>query len=389
MRILYLASEKLQIAAVPFTLEGMGHQVGIYPCPMEQMECNEALQEEFERFLGHNALDLVFSNTFYRWAVECTHRYGIPYAVYGMDSPHYGLWQPSARYENVYLFQFDSRECEMLQKYGYRNVRYLPLAARNKDSLVVTDEEIGRYGADISFVGSLYTANAFDERSGDFPETVREALLGMMEENAFRWDGADRVSPRLALETEPYWEQLYELFRRMNDGILLDIPRTYLLKSFLADRKLTNLERNMVLQLLSERYDLKLYTRAEEKVAPGIRRFGEVDCGTDAMKVFYASKINLNLTLRSIETGVPLRVFDIMSVGGFVLTDYREDAAELFEEDQEIVMYRSPEELLDKVDYYLAHEQERLRIGVNGYRRVKREYSFERQLSKILEIVFS
>jgi spore maturation protein CgeB len=173
----------------------------------------------------------------------------------------------------------------------------------------------------------------------------------------------------------------------MDNGRKLDAPKTYLLKHWLIDRKFTNIERNMILELLAERYDFRLYTREEEKVSPKIRRYGEVDAGTDALRVFYSSKINLNLTLRSIETGLPLRIFDIMSVGGFVMTDYREDAAGLFEEDREIVMFRSPEELLDKADYYLSHERERQQIGYNGYRKVKENYSYRAQLNKILKIL--
>lgn len=388
MRILYLASEKLQIAAVPFTLNEMGHQVGIYPCPMEQVERDAGRQEEFERFIRSNALDLLISNTFYACAAEASHQYGIKYAVYGMDSPHYGLWQAKqARYDNVYLFQFDQRECTVLRQNGYRNIWYMPLAARNKDSLIVTDDDVRKYRADISFVGSVYTANVFDELSASFPNTITDTVMELIEESAFRWDGADRITKQLEQETDPYWDKLYEMFRRMDTGVRLEIPKEYLLKSWMIDRKLTNIERNMVLELLAERYDLKLYTRETEKVAPVIKRFGEVDSGTDAMKVFYSSKINLNLTLRSIESGLPLRIFDIMSVGGFVLTDYREDAAELFEEDKEIVMYRSPEEMLDKIDYYLSHEEDRIRIGVNAWQKVKGEYSYGAQLAKILKIV--
>ena len=286
---------------------------------------------------------------------------------------------------NVFLFHFDSRECEVLRANGYQNVTYLPLAARNKDSLVITDDDIRRYEADISFVGSVYTSNAFDELSSTFPQHITDRIADILEESAFLWDGVDRVTAKLQEETDSYWDKLYEMFRRMDNGVELDIPKTYLLKHFLIDRKLTNIERNMILELLAENYDLKLYTREGERVSTKIKRYGEVDSGTDAMKVFYSSKINLNLTLRSIETGLPLRIFDIMSVGGFVLTDYREDAAELFEEDKEIVMYRSPEEMLDKIDYYLVHEKERIEIGVNAYRRVKKEYSYEAQLQKILK----
>lgn len=386
MRILYLAGETLQIAAVPFTLDKMGHQVGIYPYPVEHIDRDAKLQEEFEEFIRSNVLDLVISNTFCAWAAECTHRFEIKYAVYGMDSPQYRIWQvKQAQYDNVFLFHFDSRECEVLRANGYQNVTYLPLAARNKDSLVITDDEIRKYEADISFVGSVYTSNAFDELSSTFPQHITDRIADILEESTFLWDGVDRVTDKLQEETDSYWDKLYEMFRRMDNGVELDIPKTYLLKNFLIDRKLTNIERNMILELLAENYDLKLYTREGERVSTKIKRYGEVDSGTDAMKVFYSSKINLNLTLRSIETGLPLRIFDIMSVGGFVLTDYREDAAELFEEDKEIVMYRSPEEMLDKIDYYLAHEKERIEIGVNAYRRVKKEYSYEAQLQKILK----
>lgn len=387
MRILYLAGEKLYIMAVPLTLHEMGHQAGIYPCPMERVERDAERLEDFERFLRSNPPDLLLSHTFYACAAKISHQQGIKYAVYGMDSPHYGLWQTCAGYDNVWLFSFDRRECAMLSQNGLRNVRYMPLAAMNQDSLIVTDDDVRKYQADISFVGSLYTVNVFDQLSASFPDTITDAVMKLIEESAFRWDGVDRITKQLERETDPYWDKLYEMFRRTDMGVRLDIPKEYLLKSWMIDRKLTNIERNMTLALLAERYDLKLYTRDTEKAAPVIRRFGEVDPETDALKVFYSSRINLNLTLRSIESGLPLRIFDIMSVGGFVLTDYREDAAELFEEDKEIVMYRSPEEMLDKTDYYLAHEDQRIRIGVNGYRKVKSEYSYKAQLAKILKIV--
>jgi spore maturation protein CgeB len=387
MRILYLASNKLQIAAVPFTLEEMGYEVGIYPRYLEDVETDEQMLEEFDRFVRDNGIDLVMSNTFYACAAEVTHRYGIKYAVYGMDSPHFMLWQKEARYDNVYLFQFDSHECEELKQNGYTNVWYMPLAARNKDDLVVTDADIAKYGCDVSFVGSLYTINVFDEIKETMPEGIVNQIIGWIGDSAFRWDGTDAISPLLEQETDPYWDQLYEMLRTFNGGKKLETSEPYLLRHWLIDRKFTNIERNMIMELLAERYDFRLYTREEEKVPPKIRRFGEVDSGTDSMRVFYSSKINLNLTLRSIEAGIPLRIFDIMSVGGFVLTDYREDAAGLFEEDKEIVMFRSPEEMLDKIDYYLTHEKERLRIGYNGYRKVKAECSYKAQLNKILKIL--
>lgn len=98
--------------------------------------------------------------------------------------------------------------------------------------------------------------------------------------------------------------------------------------------------------------------------------------------------INLHITMRSIASGISQRVFDIMSVGGFVLTIWSEEIPELFEEGKEIVTFRTPEEMLEKIDYYLAHERERLLIGYNGYKKVKECYSYERQLEKIMAILY-
>ena len=38
--------------------------------------------------------------------------------------------------------------------------------------------------------------------------------------------------------------------------------------------------------------------------------------------MFANSKVNLNITLRNIKTGIPLRALDIMGAGGFLLTNY-------------------------------------------------------------------
>ena len=142
------------------------------------------------------------------------------------------------------------------------------------------------------------------------------------------------------------------------------------------------------MELLAERYDIHLYTRNTERVPAGVRRFPEIDGSDGALKVFRVSRINLNITLRSIGSGVPLRVFDVMGMGGFMLSNWQEEIPDLFEEGKEIVTYRTPEELVDKADYYLQHEDERARIAVNGYRKVKARHTYEHRLEKIISILY-
>lgn len=387
MRVLYLLSKILQVTAIPYALKAMGHEVGVYPHMLEDIDESDTVKEEFDSFVRRNSLDLVISTSFCTHAAECTHRYGVKYAVYGMDSPQFELWKPQAKYDNVYLFQFDSRECQVLRENGYHNVWYMPLAIRDTGKVTVTGRDRDQYGAEVSFVGSVYTHNPFDELRGWITKEMEETAIGMMESAAFLWDGTDRITETFSKTDDPGWMRLAAELRRAYIGIEEDIPDVYLLKHFVLDRKLTNLERSMILELLAENYDFRLYTRDGEIVSPRIRRFGEVDSDSEALKVFGASRINLNLTLRSIEAGLPLRIFDIMSMAGFVLTDYREDAAELFQEGRELVMYRTPEEMLEKIDYYLRHETERMQIGINARARVEADFTYEKQLGRIMKIL--
>lgn len=101
--------------------------------------------------------------------------------------------------------------------------------------------------------------------------------------------------------------------------------------------------------------------------------------------MFSGSKINLNLSLRSIHSGIALRVLDIMACGGFVLSNWQPEIAEYFEEGKEIVTFGCVEECMDKIRYYLEHEEERRQIAAAGYRKVKRDFSYGTGLARLLK----
>lgn len=64
-----------------------------------------------------------------------------------------------------------------------------------------------------------------------------------------------------------------------------------------------------------------------------------------------------------------MRLFEIPSCGAFSLVTRTEEVQELFTEDETVVCFDGPEELVDKVRYYKAHEDERRQIA-----RKAREY---------------
>ena len=101
--------------------------------------------------------------------------------------------------------------------------------------------------------------------------------------------------------------------------------------------------------------------------------------------VFAISKINLNITLKSIQSGIPLRAMDIMGAGGFLLTNFQADFLDYFTPEEDFVYYNDTEDLLNKIEYYLSHDKERKEIAENGHRKVKENHSFEICFRKMLQ----
>jgi spore maturation protein CgeB len=57
----------------------------------------------------------------------------------------------------------------------------------------------------------------------------------------------------------------------------------------------------------------------------------------------------------------------------FMLSQYTDDLASLFREGDEAEFFRSKEELLDKIKYYLKHDHIRRAVADAGYRRLLRD----------------
>lgn len=388
MKVLFVGSEKQKMTRIFRGLKRLKCTVAAYPEPIEEIGKSEKSAHELLDYLKKTGPDLVISNLFEGVLATVTHILQIKYAVYGMDSPMFDIyrWEEEARFENIFLFLFDKREYMRLKAGGYTNVYYMPLAADvpTIDKIKLTKEEAEKYKCDISFVGSMYSRNTYDQYVETFPPQLKEVLAFILEQGALRWDGNDRVIPLLTPELVDLLRAVVPTIESHPEKFMSDAE--FIKYTFLG-RKLTNIERTLLLELLADHFDLRLYTWDAEVVSDNIQRFPQVDFD-ESMKIFRSGKINLNITLRSIESGVPLRIFDIMGAGGFVLSNWQPEIPELFEEGREIVTFKTPEELLEKAEYYLNHEEERLEIALNGYRKVREYYTFEHQLQKIIAILY-
>jgi len=108
--------------------------------------------------------------------------------------------------------------------------------------------------------------------------------------------------------------------------------------------------------------------------------------GADYTKAICATKINLNFLRKVNRDEVTSRSVEIPASGGFMLSERTKRHLEFFVEGKEAEFFDSNEEMLKKVNYYLTHEDERVRIATAGKERcLVSGYSMRVQLEQILE----
>ena len=389
MRILYVYG-MAHTKDIPITLRKLGYKVEEYPKVQDNSILNDEETEELVAYIRrHRITHLMSIHLIYNLAVAA-YRAEIKYVSVIWDAPYIKIYTPFGKLDNCWFSVFDRLDNERFREAGIPHTLYQPLAV-NKADVIMWNRKAkkvleGKYINDICFVGNLYEDNLFDERVKNMPQVIVDYFNSIFEEAAFRWDGINRIYGKTSKEMLKYMEMVSPDFRIDNR---LDIEDTYLFEVIYLVRKIANIERIAVLNTLSEAYHVVLHTTSEV----GEDKLGNVEVrlpvrpGEDATVVYAGSKINLNISLKGIEGGTIQRIIDIMGAGGFVLTNYCVETAELFEEDKEIVMYRTPEELFEKVEYYLQHDEEREQIAKAGCDKVIECYTYEKKLKKLLDWV--
>ncbi|NJD62506.1 MAG: glycosyltransferase family 1 protein, partial [Deltaproteobacteria bacterium] len=109
----------------------------------------------------------------------------------------------------------------------------------------------------------------------------------------------------------------------------------------------------------------------------------------DVVPLYQRSRIGFNAHNRGDYTVGSYRLFDLPGNGVMQISDGGKHLREFFEVGEEIVGYESADDLVDKLRYYLAHDEERKRIALNGYRRVTREYRFKAILRRAGELILA
>lgn len=373
----------------------LGHTVDNIEQELGSYDVSPEFERVIEEKIRGTHYDMVFTVNYFPLISNVCERTGVKYVSWTCDNPLISMYHESVFHDCNYIFTFDKTNYLEFRGMGVKHIWYLPLAVDTErmDALLGAPEEAGRwkaaqdpemrkYRGDVAFVGSLYERNSYDKIKNRLPEYLRGYFDAVMEAQ-LNISGANIVEPML---TTNILEQLQEYFQlEKSEGSFSDLGLIF--QTTVLGFKIAEIERRRALIELSKHYKVNVYSNSDVSDLLQIQYCGSVDYWSEMPKVFRMSKINLNFTIPNIKSGIPLRIWDVLGCGGFLLTNYQAEIPYYFKEGEDLVCFDGLEDLCEKVGYYLEHEEERKRIAWNGYHKVREKHSYIERIRTILDTV--
>ena len=344
------------------------------------------VDDQFENWFANNVTssqyDGIFSVNYWPLLSKVAQKNNIKYIAWCYDNPLnvYSIEKTLGNPVN-YVFLFDRIQYEKYKGQGFDTVYHMPLGVNvtRYKNLRVPNELHKKYAAEVSFVGNLYAS-----RIGDILAPMEEYTKGYLD---------------ALMEAQSQIYGYYMLDEMLTDELLEDINGQYKKKqpdttfclskealNWAMASEITRRERLLLLNLCGKRFDTKLYSYQDTDLIKEVKKCGAVDYVTESPFVFHCSKINLNPSLRIIQSGIPLRAFDIMGAGGFLLSNYQPELLEFYEDERELVIYQSLEDAVEKIDFYLKQEDLRAEIAKKGREKTLMEHSLQSKMKEIFAI---
>ena len=367
---------------IKFSFEKLGYEVEEVYQDLLNYDVDEEFAEKLRGIIKGDSFEFVFNVNYFPLISNVCQECGILYVCWSCDNPLISMYHKSVFNDVNRIFLFDLTNVEEFKGMGVKHVYHLPLAV-NCERLYYLfanskDEEI--YRNDISFVGSLYEKNSYDKMEYTLPDYLRGYFEALMEaqRDLQGVNIVDRMlTPDILMELENYFKL------DKSEDSLSDLNLIFSVTTL--GFKIAEKQRRRILIDLSKNYDVSVYTNSKTDDLLRVKNRGSVDYWREMPQVFKNSKINLNITIPNIKSGVPLRVYDILGAGGFCLTNFQAELPMQFENEKHLVWYYSNEDLYEKVAYYLSHDSERLAIAAAGREYVATQCTYERRLEEIIK----
>ncbi|MBD5444468.1 MAG: glycosyltransferase [Lachnospiraceae bacterium] len=364
-----------------FTKEG--HTLVCLPFSNKDTRRDEVVEAEIASTLHLEVPDVVFSFNYFPLISNVCKKENIRYISWIYDSPYVKLYSYTAINPCNTIYVFDKELYLEFHNAGINTVHYMPMAANVERLDRLKPNKSGKdpeFLYDISFVGSLYTEkhNFYDRMTNlsDYARGYLDAVMAaQMQIQGYNFVQTS-ISPIIgdlqkALPMEPN-----------PDGVE---TIEYLYAQYVINRKITGIERIDLISEITKKHTFDLFTHDPNFQMPNLNNRGRVDNYQEMPLVFKQSKINLNISLRSIKSGIPQRAFDIMGSGSFLISNYQNDFLDYFTPGEDFDIYDSKTDLINKIDYYLSHDDERMAIARNGHDKIAIAHTYCHRVREMLD----
>lgn len=345
--------------------------------PLSDWENDGNFQERLRDELKQDVYDVVFSINYVPLISQVCEQIGLRYVSWVYDSPIHIRNLKTLKNSCNEIYFFDRGQAETYAKQGISSY-HMPLAVDTKVfERHMKMQNAKDFKTQISFVGQLYQTE-YQKYTAPLSQYIRGYLEGTIAAQQKVTGGY--LIPELLSEN---------LLRQINDdyakrNINFEMGRREL--EYMLACECTGRDRYMALTILSKYYQVALYSGDKDERLKNVNYKGYADYYSVMPAVFANSDINLNISLKTIHTGIPLRVLDIMGCGGFVISNYQQEIPEWFSIGEECVVYESLEDLFEKISFYLQHQAIRERITSAGLLKIKKAFTFEERLKNILKL---
>lgn len=360
-------------------LRGRGHRVW----PLDVRRLGVAEIEHTLRRLRPAAL---FSINHVHGLAEVCEAHGVPLVVWEIDPCTDRVRSPAAAVDHTSIYTWRRAHVDVYRAAGFPHVEHLPLAASptRRRPLDLTPEERAHYAAPVGFVGSSMVAQA---------RKLRRRFLDAFA--AWHPSGAAALPAAEAALGAALAEQ-----RRTPRRLRLEKLLAPHFGPFLADRR-AEVDGEDPLLLVAE-------SAASEKrlsILAGLGRFGAHVWGDghwaglashgvvvrgpaghreELTRIYNATRISVDINRIYQPDIVTMRVFDVLSSGGFVLAEWSEELEDLFEVGVEIDTWRTVGELHEKITHHLDHPEAARAMAARGRDAVLTRHSLDDRLGHLL-----
>lgn len=336
----------------------------------------------FERNYDLRKYDVLFSIDYWPLLSELCQKYNVPYVAWSYDTPpNVKNIEETLGNEFNHVFWFDRTQYQLYKSQGFDTVHHMPLGVNSTrlGNLKVSQSEHQKYDTDISLVGKLYDSD------------YQKILTFMSDEYRQYFDTLVKTQGKIFdryiiddMVTKNMVEDINLIIRRNHPDSDFVIPREAI--TYATASEVTRRERIILLTLCGSRFKTRLYSYQDSEVIQNVERRPPVDYVKEMPLVFRCSKINLNPAFCMIQSGASLRAMDILGAGGFMISRMQYELLDLYKVDEDLVIYKDYQDAVDKINFYMNHDDLRMKIAQNGQRKTLTEHSLQRRIEDIFKI---